>query len=114
MKGCAWACGGTVLLFVLLIGALFGFLNRVPQAYPLPMNPLAPPKPAGYAGFALEGFESPYLAHTGSWNGKERAMWGGSKVADLEKEAAIGLRWTFMPVHWSAMEPDGPVDLIIY
>ena len=111
MKGCAWACGGTVLLFVLLIGALFGFLNRVPQAYPLPTNPLAPPKPAGYAGFELEGFESPYLGHTGSWDGKGGAMWGGSKVADLEKEAAMGLRWTFMPVHWSAMEPDGPVDL---
>jgi len=38
-------------------------------------------------------------------------MWGGSKVPDLEKETGMGLRWTFMPVNWSAMEPDGPVDL---
>ena len=66
MKGCAWACGGTVLLLVVLIGALFIFLNRVPQAYPLAVDPLAPPQPAGYAGFEWDGFESPYLGHTGS------------------------------------------------
>ena len=38
-------------------------------------------------------------------------MGGGSKTADMDKEVAMGLRWTFMPVYWKAMEPDGPVDL---
>jgi hypothetical protein len=36
---------------------------------------------------------------------------GRLKGADLDKEVRMGLRWTFMPVNWSAMEPDGPVDL---
>ena len=26
-------------------------------------------------------------------------------------EVSMGLRWTFMPVYWSVLEPDGPVDL---
>ncbi len=38
-------------------------------------------------------------------------MFGISKIADLDKERAMGLRWTFMPVYWRAMEPNGPVDL---
>jgi len=100
-----------LLLCVLLVALLFVFLNRVPQAYPQPANPLAPPKPTDYAAFELDGFESPYLGHTGSWNGKGGNMWGGSKVTNLDKEAGMGLRWTFMPVNWSAMEPQGPVDL---
>jgi len=94
-----------------LVGLLFVVLNRVPKAYPLPVNPLAPPTPTEYAAFGLDGFESPYLGHTGSWDGKGGSMWGGSKVPDLDKEVEMDLRWTFMPVHWSAMEPDGPVDL---
>ena len=110
-KCCAWGCGGTGLVFVLLIGAPFVFLNRVPQAYPLPAEPLAPPKLADHAVFELDGFESPYLGHTGSWDGQGGALWGGSKAPELEKEAGMGLRWTFMPVYWRAMEPDGPVDL---
>ncbi len=111
LRGCAWGCGGTIVLCALSIGLLFVVLNRVPKTYPPPANPLAPPAPTDYASLGLEGFESPYLGHTGSWDGKGGAMWGGSKVPDLEKEAQMGLRWTFMPVHWSAMEPDGPVDL---
>ncbi len=63
------------------------------------------------AGSNLDGFDSPYLGHTGSWDGKGGAMFGGSKIPDLDRERAMGLRWTFMPVHWRAMEPDGPVDL---
>lgn len=38
-------------------------------------------------------------------------MGGGTKANDLDKEVAMGLRWTFMPVNWRALEPDGPVDL---
>jgi hypothetical protein len=57
------------------------------------------------------GFDSPYLGHTGSWDGKGGAIFGGSKANDLETETHMGLRWTFMPVYWRALEPDGPVDL---
>ena len=96
--GCAWGCGGTTLLFVLLGGLLFVVLNRVPKAYPLPANPIAPPEPADYAGVELDGFESPYLGHTGSWDGKGGGIWGSSKLPDLDKEVEMGLRWTFMPV----------------
>lgn len=98
-------------MVLLGIGLLFVVLNRVPGAYPLPESPLAPPVPADYAEFGLDGFESPYLGHTGSWDGKGGTLWGGSKVPDLEKEAGMGLRWTFMSVYWRAMEPEGPVDL---
>jgi hypothetical protein len=111
LKGCAWGCGGTVLLCVLLVGLLFVVLNRVPKTYPPPANPIDPPTPTDYAAFGLDGFESPYLGHTGSWDGKGGSMWGGSKVPDLDKEVGMGLRWTFMPVNWSSLEPDGPVDL---
>jgi hypothetical protein len=38
-------------------------------------------------------------------------MGGKAKTADLDIEVGMGLRWTFMPVYWSALEPDGPVDL---
>jgi hypothetical protein len=62
-------------------------------------------------GGGLDGFESPYLGHTGSWDGKGGGFWGSSKLVDLEKEREMGLRWTFMPVYWRALESDGPVDL---
>lgn len=62
-------------------------------------------------GGGLDGFDSPYLGHTGSWDGQGGAMFGSSKLADLDKEQAMGLRWTFMPVYWRALEPEGPVDL---
>ncbi|MEK7674909.1 MAG: hypothetical protein AAB676_03610 [Verrucomicrobiota bacterium] len=111
LRGCAWGCGGTVLVCLLVIGLLFIILNRVPKTYPLPAKSIDPPTPTDYTAYALDGFESPYLGHTGSWDGKGGNMWGGSKAPDLDKEAGMGLRWTFMPVNWSALEPDGPVDL---
>ena len=95
---------------MLLVGLLFVVLNRVPKSYPPTANPFAPPTPTDYAASKLDGFESPYLDHTGSWDGKGGNMWGGSKVPDLDKEVEMGLRWTFMPVNWSAMEPEGPVN----
>lgn len=111
LKGCIWGAGGTVLLGAVLVGLLFGVLNRVPKTYPPPRNALAPPTPGDYAGFGLDGFESPYLGHTGSWDGKGGGLWGGSKLPDLDKEVGMGLRWTFMPVYWRALEPEGPIDL---
>ncbi len=110
LKASAWGCGGMVLLLVTLVWLLLVCISRVPKAYPQPAHPLAPPKLSDYAAFELDGFESPYLGHTGSWDGKGGKMWGGSKVPDLEKEAGMGLRWTFMPVNWSAMEPEGPIN----
>ncbi|MBE3070558.1 MAG: hypothetical protein IMZ66_10030, partial [Planctomycetes bacterium] len=96
---------------IVLVVLLVLLLSGVPTSYPPMDRPIEPPSPADYAAAGLDGFESPYLGHTGSWDGKGGAMWGASKTPDLDKEAGMGLRWTFMPVHWSAMEPDGPVDL---
>lgn len=62
-------------------------------------------------GGGLDGFTSPYLGHTGSWDGKGGGMGGASKNPSMDVEKSMGLRWTFMPVYWRALEPDGPVDL---
>jgi len=106
----SWGCGTIIVLLLVLVGTLFLILNPIPGGYPIITNPIEPPAPAHYAAFDLDGFESPYLGHTGSWDGKGGAMFGGSKRSDLDKEVAMGLRWTFMPVHWRAMEPDGSVN----
>jgi hypothetical protein len=107
----ALAFGGFLLLIGGLVVLAFFLLNRVPKSYPESSSPVGPPSREDYARFKLDGFESPYLGHTGSWNGKGGTMFGGTKEKDLDKEVAMGLRWTFMPVNWRAMEPDGPVDL---
>jgi hypothetical protein len=111
LKLSAWGCGGTLLLFVLLFWGLFAFLDRVPKSYPPAAKAIEPPMTGEYAAQELDGFDSPYLGHTGSWDGKGGGMFGLSKVSDLDWEAGMGLRWTFMTVHWSALEPAGPVDL---
>jgi hypothetical protein len=100
-----------ILRIVLGVGLLFFFLRQVPKSYPLPQNPILIKGTEISRGGGLEGFDSPYLGHTGSWDGKGGAMFGASKVGDLDKERAMGLRWTFMPVHWRELEPEGPVDL---
>jgi len=75
-------------------------------------KPIPPPTKTELSlGGGLAGFESPYLGHTGSWDGKGGGLWGSSKLVDLEREREMGLRWTFMPVYWQALESDGPVDL---
>jgi hypothetical protein len=107
----ALALGGFLLLIGGFVFLTFAFLNRVPKSYPESASPVSPPSREDYARFKLDGFESPYLGHTGSWNGKGGTMFGGTKEKDLAKEVAMGLRWTFMPVNWRALEPDGPVDL---
>jgi hypothetical protein len=51
----------------------------------------------------LDGFDSPYIGHTGSWDGKGGGMFGSSKIPDLDFEVGMGLRWTFMAVYWKQM-----------
>ncbi|HEX2033769.1 MAG TPA: glycoside hydrolase family 44 protein [Chloroflexota bacterium] len=106
----AMGFGGVVMLLLLLVVWLVVLLDHAPKTYARAANPIEPPAAGDYARFELDGFESPYLGHTGSWNGKGGSLLDGSKVPDLEKEVDMGLRWTFMPVYWSALEPDGPVD----
>jgi hypothetical protein len=96
--------------FAALTALLLVLLNRVPQSYPPVARPIEIARGAG-SDDALEGFASPYIGHTGSWDGKGGAMFGASKVPDLDTEQAMHLHWTFMAAHWSALEPNGPVDL---
>lgn len=114
-RGCGrplkWGCGCMALLMVGLVAAPVLLLNRVPKSYPPLAAPMPPPVGQYSLGGGLDGFESPYLGHTGSWDGKGGAMFGKPKDKDMDAEAGMGLRWTFMPVHWQAMEPDSPVDL---
>jgi len=110
-RGCALGCAGLLALFIAFAILLIVFLGKMPKSYPPATRPISAVATRPNAGGGLDGFDSPYLGHTGSWDGKGGAMFGGSKIPDLDKEQAMGLRWTFMPVHWRAMEPDGPVDL---
>ncbi|HEY0076606.1 MAG TPA: hypothetical protein VGB77_21125, partial [Abditibacteriaceae bacterium] len=108
-RGCAWGCGTSVLIIMGAVGLLWVLGSRVPTAYPPAPRPI--PAPAHGLSDDLAGFDSPYLGHTGSWDGKGGGMGGSSKISDLEKERNMGLRWTFMPVYWSVMEPNRAVDL---
>lgn len=111
-QGATWGCATIVAAFFALVAALYVlFANAVPKSFPLVENPIPPPESAAKQIGSLDGFSSPYIGHTGSWDGKGGAMFGASKIPDLDMEASIGLRWTFMCVYWSAMEPDGAVDL---
>jgi len=92
-----------------LVVLCFVLLQRVPTTYPPAAHPLPPPGRQHALGGGLAGFDSPYLGHTGSWNGHGGAGLG-TKLKDLDAEREMGLRWTFMPVYWRKMEPDGPVD----
>jgi Cellulase (glycosyl hydrolase family 5) len=111
LRGCAFAMAAAVLILGAGFILVWVILRRAPESYPLSSRPIPPATSETNLGGGLDGFESPYLGHTGSWNGTGGAIFGGSKIPDLEKERAMGLRWTFMPVYWRAMEPDGPVDL---
>jgi hypothetical protein len=111
LKPAKWGCGCLALVLLGLVAAVFVFLNRVPKTYPPAANPIPPPSPGHSPGGGLDGFDSPYLGHTGSWDGKGGAMGGWPKTKDLDKELDMGLRWTFMPVYWRALEPERPVDL---
>ena len=110
-RGCVVSLAGLVALFLVAMIFLITVLGKVPESYPPASRPLPIIAMSTNAGGGLDGFNSPYLGHTGSWDGKGGAMFGGSKIADLDKERAMGLRWTFMPVYWRAMEPNGPANL---
>ena len=111
LKCCSLGCGGTVLLCLLLVAMLFVFLDRVPTSYPGATRPVPAPAINSNLGGGLDGFNSPYLGHTGSWDGEGGALFGGSKRPDMKKEREMGLRWTFMPVYWRKLEPNGPIEL---
>jgi hypothetical protein len=111
LRGCLVCVAGVMALFLVAAICLIVVLRQVPKSYPPAARPLSTVAVNTNAGGGLDGFDSPYLGHTGSWNGAGGAMGGGSKIPDLEKERRMGLRWTFMPVYWRAMEPNGPVDL---
>jgi hypothetical protein len=107
----AWGCATLLIAFGSLVLCGFFLLSKVPKSYPAISNPLPPPqKDRGFGG-GLAHFDSPYLGHTGSWDGKGGEMFGHTKEKNLEIESKMGLRWTFMPVYWRALEPKGPVDL---
>jgi len=111
LRGCALGCAGVFLLIVISIVLLVALVSKVPKSYPLASQPIPPAIDGTNADGGLDGFASPYLGHTGSWDGKGGALAGGSKLPDLDREQAMGLRWTFMPVYWRALEREGPVDL---
>lgn len=111
LKPAKWGCGCLSLTVVGLIAAVFIFLGRVPKSYPRVMSPIPAPLRGNSLGGGLDGFDSPYLGHTGSWDGKGGTLGGSSKTKDLDAEHEMGLRWTFMPVYWRALEPNGAVDL---
>ena len=111
VRGCALGCAGIGIIVTGVVVLFVIVFNRVPKSYPPATHPITADTDRTNFGGGLAGFESPYLGHTGSWDGKGGALGGGSKIPDLEKERAMGLHWTFMPVYWRALEPNGPVDL---
>jgi len=82
LRGCAWGCAGCLLLLVAFVGVVVGLLTKAPPAYRAVPNPIPPPAVVVGQG-GLAGFDSPYLRHTGSSDGKGGAIFGASKVADL-------------------------------
>ncbi len=109
---CCLVVSGLLFAVTLVAGiVLYATFLRFPnaaylqdEATPIPSRPVLITRD-------LDGFDSPYLGHSGSWDGKGGGMFGSSKVPDLDREAAMGLRWTFMAVYWRKMEPEGPVYL---
>ena len=100
-----------MLLGGLLFLTLWHFLARVPKTYPPARHSIVPAWiPSPRTNFPAS-FDSPYLGHTGAADGKGGGMFGSSKAKDFAAEVQMGLRWTFAPVYWRTLEPDGPVDL---
>jgi hypothetical protein len=100
-----------LILAALMLASAWIFFGRVPKSYPVAEHPMEPIWTASPSTNYPAGFDSPYLGHTGSWDGRGGTMFGGSKTNDLDAEARMGLHWTFMPVYGRALEPDSPVDL---
>ncbi|TWT30254.1 hypothetical protein KOR34_48120 [Posidoniimonas corsicana] len=107
----ALGLGALLLLAIVgLVAWLAVHLNGTPIGGDADWQPTAAVAPDGpQLGGGLDGFDSPYIGHTGSWDGSGGAMMGGSKIDALDDEVAMGLHWTFMCVYWNKLEPDGPV-----
>lgn len=73
----------------------------------MPIAPLPGPSPWS----EQPGHLSPYIGQIGSWNGAGMELDGSIKTQALDETLEAGLHWTFMPLYWSALEPEGPVDL---
>ena len=98
------------LLFALALAALActGPSSSDPDIELAPL-PQEPPSLEERTGF--DGYDSPYIGKTGSWDGAARKGNGDPRIEHLDMEASMGLRWTFMTLYWSKLEPDGPVLL---
>lgn len=68
------------------------------------------PAAASSAPSSADGFDSPYFGHTGANNGSGIDFTGGwdGKLSQLQLEHDMGLRWTWLPVHWNLIEPTQP------
>jgi hypothetical protein len=58
----------------------------------------------------LDGYDNPFIGHTGSSNGTGGSAEAADRKGDMDAEAAMGLRWTWIPAHWSSFEKDGPTS----
>jgi len=110
-RSCGCCACFLIVVPTISIAILYSLLQRVPSSYPIVERPIPPRDSRHKIGGGLDGFDSPYIGHTGSWDGKGGGMGGSAKLADMDVERAMDLRWTFMPVYWRQMEPKGPVDL---
>lgn len=109
-RGCGCCACGCLLVPAVLAAVVYIVFQRVPATYPVVEHPIPPPDPKHRLGAGLDGFTSPYIGHTGSWDGRGGGMGGSPKERDMDAEREMGLRWTFMPVCWRQLEPAGPVD----
>ncbi len=101
-------CGCCTLPPVVTVIGVYLLMQNIPLRYPGVNNPISAP-PTQISNMPTHWL-SPYLGHTGSWDGKGGGMRGSNKIADMDREIAMGLHWTFMPVYWRQMEPNGPTD----
>src|SRR4051794_11255384 len=67
------------------------------------------PNAASSAPASADGFASPYMGHNGANDGTggELAGWD-AKVQELDLEKSMGVKWTFLRVDWSLVEPTQP------
>lgn len=70
----------------------------------------ANPRGCEASAWTHPGFTSPYLGHSGSFDGTGQTLDHSSRDSLLDMEVQEGLRWTLVPVWWSALEPNGPSD----
>lgn len=73
-------------------------------------DPLDPPALNDAVGGGLSGFDSPYIARAGGFDGHGNRKNGRPRTEELVHEAELGFRWTWSPVYWRAFEPTGPAN----